>query len=86
VRKNAEWLESYLVKECGFSGPVKQVIAIPGWRVVETALTNPRVVAGKGEGDAVLQALDASGETRFSSTQVTRLVAAMEALCRDVEV
>lgn len=86
VRKNAEWLESYLVKECGFSGPVKQVIAIPGWTVVETALTTPRVVTGKCAGDAVLQALDANGETRFSSTQLTRLVAAMEALCRDVEV
>ena len=86
VRKNAEWLETYLVKACGFSGPVKQVVAIPGWRVVETALTNPRVVTGKGAGHAVLQAIDANGEARFSSTQLTRLVAAMEALCRDVEV
>lgn len=86
VSKNAEWLETYLVKACGFSGPVKQVVAIPGWRVVETALTNPRVVTGKGAGHAVLQAIDANGEARFSSTQLTRLVAAMEALCRDVEV
>lgn len=86
MRKNAEWLETYLVKACGFSGPVKQVVAIPGWWVVETDLTTPRVVTGKCAGDAVLQALDSNGGTRFSSTQLTRLVAAMEALCRDVEV
>jgi hypothetical protein len=86
VRKNAEWLEAYLLKECGFSFPVKKVIAIPGWNVVEKVLAQPRVVTGRGAGDAVLQALDANAEARFSKSQVERLAAALDALCRDVEV
>jgi len=86
VRKNAEWLEDYLRKECGVSFPVKQVIAIPGWNVVEKALGQPRVVTGKGAGDAVLQSLDAGAEPRLSKPQVERVSALLETLCRDVEV
>lgn len=86
VRKNAEWLEAYLLKECGFSFPVKQVVAIPGWNVVERVLGQPRVVRGEKAGDAVLQAIGADGEARFTRDQVKRLVAAMDALCRDVEI
>lgn len=86
VRKNAQWLESYLLKECGFSFEVKQVIAIPGWNVVEKVLGQPRVVNGKGAGDAVLQALGVGSEPRFTRSQVERLIAALETLCRDVEV
>jgi hypothetical protein len=86
VRKNAEWIEAYFQKECGFSFPVRQVVAIPGWNVVERVLGQPRVVKGEGAGDAVLQALNTKGEPRFTRDQVSRLVAAMDALCRDVEI
>lgn len=41
---------------------------------------------GEKAGDAVLQALGAEAEARFSRDQVKRLVEAMDALCRDVEI
>jgi hypothetical protein len=86
VRKNAEWLEGYLLDKCGLAIPVRQVVAIPGWKVDEKVLGQPRVVKGEGAGDAVLQALGTKMEPRFTSDQVKRLVAAMDALCRDVEI
>ncbi len=86
VRKNAEWLEAYLLKECDVSSPVKRVIAIPGWNVVEKALGQPRVVSGKGAGDAVLQALDANGNHRLSPAEIDLVSVALETLCRDVEI
>lgn len=86
VRKNAEWLGAYLLRECGLRIEVKQVIAIPGWNVVEKVLGQPRVVKGKGAGDAVLQALEASADAGWSPTQIEKVCIALESLCRDVEV
>lgn len=86
VKKNAEWIGDYLQRECGFSVSVKQVIAIPGWNVEEAVLGQPRVVSGKGAGDAVVQALGADNATTFSTDQRNRICLALEALCRDVDV
>lgn len=86
VKKNAEWIGDYLQRECGFSVSVKQVIAIPGWNVEETVLGQPRVVSGKGAGDAVVQALGADNATTLSTDQRNRICLALEALCRDVDV
>lgn len=86
VRKNAEWLEDHLRNECGFPVSVRTVIAIPGWNVVEKVLGQPRVVSGKGAGDAVLQTFDANADSKMSQAQIKRICLALEALCRDVEI
>lgn len=35
VRRNAEWLQKYLMKELSVETPPMQVVAIPGWYVVQ---------------------------------------------------
>ena len=85
VKANAEWLEQFLLERCGISPTVKRVVAIPGWKVDERVLSQPRVVRGTGAGDAVVQSLDMKAETRFTSKHVDAWVAALDHLCRDVE-
>lgn len=85
VRKNAEWIEKFLRGRCDTVPSVKTVVAIPGWKVVERVLDQPRVVSGQGAGDAVVQSLDMKSEPRFNSKQVAAWVTALDQLCRDVE-
>jgi len=84
-QKNAAWIEHFILDRCGISTQVKQVIAVPGWNVVERVLGQPRVVRGERAGEAVLQALDFKAETRFSQRQVECWVQALDQICRDVE-
>lgn len=63
----------------------KRVVAIPCWKVVEKSLGQPRVVNGKGAGDAVMQSLADSAGPVLSADQLRRVCALFETLCRDVE-
>jgi hypothetical protein len=85
IQQSAQWLEAHLRAECGITVPVRQVIAIPGWRVNEKVLGQPRVVSGKGVADAVLQAAGAKEAALLSKAQLQDIRGALEKLCRDVE-
>lgn len=84
VRKNAENLEHLIRTECGFSVQVKQVIAIPGWMVVEKLVGQPRVVSGKGVSDAVIQCVGDDDSALLSRAQVESIRKMLEVLCKDV--
>lgn len=84
VRKNAEWMSRFVKETCGVSMPVGQVVAIPGWRVDEKVLQNPRVVSGKGVSDAVIQL--AGHEDELSIDAVHQIHEALGNLCRDLSI
>ena len=85
VRWNAEWLHAFLLRECNVSVPVAQVVAIPGWKVNERKLVGPRVVSGRGVGDAVMHAVAAvSNGCSLSPAELRAIADALEEICRDV--
>lgn len=84
VRKNAEFLQENLSRELGINLPVRQVIAIPGWKVVELKCEQPRIVSGRGVSNAVIQSTQAN-PAGLSREQVDRIGEWLESHCRDVE-
>jgi hypothetical protein len=85
VKWNAEWLHDFLLRKCDLSVPVAQVVAIPGWKVHEQKLVGPRVVSGRGVGDAVMQAVAAgSNGCSLSRAELCAIADALDELCRDV--
>jgi hypothetical protein len=85
VKGNAKWLHDFLLRRCDISVPVAQVVAIPGWKVNERNLGQPRVVSGKGVADAVMQAVAAVGNGQtLGSAELHAIDDALSALCRDV--
>tara|TARA_R110002096_G_scaffold26518_15_gene81806 strand:+ start:550 stop:1479 length:930 start_codon:yes stop_codon:yes gene_type:complete len=85
VQKNAEWVQTFLRKECHADLSVKKVVAIPGWNVVEKKLGQPRVVSGKGISDAVQQAVNADESPKLTVTKVESIYETLAARCRDVD-
>lgn len=81
----AKWLRRFVREECGIDVPVKTVIAIPGWKVKEKVLTQPRVVSGKGVAAAVDQSANSAGTPAFSRDQRDQIAQALESRCRDTE-
>lgn len=85
VRWNAEWLHAFLLRECNVSVPVAQVVAIPGWRVNERTLRQPRVVSGKGVAHAVMQAAAAASNGKvLNGAELRAIDEALAGRCRDV--
>ena len=85
VKRHAQWLRSLILRECGIAIPVAQIVAIPGWKVNESTLGQPRVVSGRGVADAVLQAMNAVGAGRpLSGSELAKITQVLEKRCRDV--
>ncbi|MCB1231980.1 MAG: NERD domain-containing protein, partial [Verrucomicrobiae bacterium] len=81
----ADWLRGFVRQECGIDVSVKTVIAIPGWKVKEKILSQPRVVSGKGVAAAVEQAANAISAMPLSRDQREKIRQILESKCRDTQ-
>ncbi|OYW73215.1 MAG: hypothetical protein B7Z37_22435 [Verrucomicrobia bacterium 12-59-8] len=84
VKRCARWVADLVREEFGRTIPVQQIIAIPGWEVVPGKCYNPRVLHPGALEDA-FDMMMASQPNVFKPSEIKRLVAKIEILCRDAD-